>query len=66
MTGTINNAIVLDVSAVLEDTDGSEEITSVVISDVPSTATLSAGTTTVTARHSGIERFDWLDHHVDR
>ncbi|ABK43250.1 Hemolysin-type calcium-binding region [Magnetococcus marinus MC-1] len=37
-------SIPLDIAAAVTDTDGSESITSVVISDVPDTVTLSAGT----------------------
>ncbi|WP_420548946.1 DUF4114 domain-containing protein [Curvivirga sp.] len=43
-SGDEDTAIDLDFSAVVTDTDGSEEITSYTITDVPSGATLSAGT----------------------
>ncbi|MGM0421558.1 MAG: DUF5801 repeats-in-toxin domain-containing protein [Pseudomonadota bacterium] len=43
-TGAEDTAIPLDITAALGDTDGSESITSIVISDVPAGASLSAGT----------------------
>ena len=43
VTGSEDTAIPLDIAVALADTDGSESITSVVISGVPAGATLSAG-----------------------
>ena len=43
-TGTVNSSIPLTLSASLIDADGTEEITSIIISGVPSTATLNKGT----------------------
>ena len=44
VSGSEDTAIALDLATSLQDTDGSESITSVVVTGVPSGATLSAGT----------------------